>query len=208
MRTEIPIKKDQDMYDYKYILDCAEKAKLLPNLGDYRVTSHVPSVFQSYNPLDILLGNLKWSEVPRKEVGEKVSDIEEDDATRLYENEYRHHKSQRMPYSKKEQQGVVDWIVKYSAYKLLKGNIVWQRMEYLDVGRGRSWQSLKENFRKVVIAQIHTYGLSRSEMIKFKVGMGLLEEVLDSGTEFETREAAEARIKSIGLKQNSPKRKE
>ena len=45
MRTEIPIKKDQDMYDYKYILDCAEKAKLLPNLGDYRVTSHVPSVF-------------------------------------------------------------------------------------------------------------------------------------------------------------------
>jgi len=210
VRTEMPIKKDQDMYDYKYILHCAEKDELLPNLCDYRVTSHVPSVFQSYNPLHILLGNLKWSEVPRKLVGEKVSDIEEeeDDATRLYENEYKHHKSQKLPYSKKEQQEVVDWIVKYSAYKLLRGNLVWKRMEYLGVGRGRSWQSLRQHFLKVVITQIHTYGLSRSEVTKFKVGLGLLEEVPDSGTEFETREEAQARIKATGLKPISPKRKE
>ena len=205
VRTEIPIKKDQDMFDYKYILDCVDKEELLPNLIDYRINSHVPSVFEAYNPLDILQGSLKWSEVPRKPTGERISDIEDNDEVgaemaRSFEAEYRHHKAHRLPYCKKEQQEIVDWIVKYSAYKLLKGNFVWQRMEQVKVGRGRSWQSLKEHFKKVAIGQIHTFGLTRVVMDHFKVGMGLKNEVVSSGTEFETREQVEARIKLVGIR--------
>jgi len=200
VRTEIPIKKDQDMYNYKYVLDCVEKNEILPNLNDYKVTSHVPSIFEPYNALDILQGILKWSDVPRKQLGERVSDIEDEDgeSSRLYEAEYRHYKAQKLPYCKKEQLEIVEWIVKYSAYKLLRGNMVWQRMEEVGVGRGRSWQSLKEHFRKAVINQIHTYGLTRRVIDQFYVGMGIHEEVLDSGTEFETREDVEARIKLAG----------
>jgi len=209
VRTEIPIKKDQDMFDYKYIIDCVEKDELLANLIDYRITSHVPSIFEKYNPLDILQGILKWSDVPKKPTGERVSDIEDDevgeDLRRSFEAEYRHHKVRGMPYCKKEQQEMVDWVVKYSAFKLLKGNLVWQRMEHAGVGRGRSWQSLKEHFRKGIIGQIHTFGLSRIEVNHFKVGMGLQEEELTSGTECETREEAEARIRLVGIRPLKPK---
>merc|ERR1719376_20102 len=71
-------------------------------------------------------------------------------------------------------------------------------MEEVGVGRGRSWQSLKEHFRKAVINQIHTFGLTRRVIDQFNVGMGIQEEVLESGTEFETREEVEARIKLAG----------
>ena len=162
------------MYNYKYILDCVEKNEILPNLNDYRVISHVPSIFEPYNALDILQGNLNWSDVPRKQLGERVSDIEDEDGetSRLYEAEYRHFKAQKLPYCKKEQLEIVEWIVRYTAFKLLRGKLVWQRMEEVGVGRGRSWQSLKEHFRKVVINQIHTFGLTRKLMDQFKVGSG------------------------------------
>eukprot|EP00092_Neocalanus_flemingeri_P049075 GFUD01056275.1.p1 GENE.GFUD01056275.1~~GFUD01056275.1.p1 ORF type:complete len:205 (+),score=54.47 GFUD01056275.1:19-633(+) len=133
VRTEIPIKKDLDMIDYKYILDCVEDNDLLTNLSDCKVSSHITWIFEPYNPMDILLGNRKWSDVPKKQVGEKVSDIEDDEAgedmRQTFETEYRHHKANRLPYCKKEQQEIVDWIVKYTAFKLLKGNIVWKSME-------------------------------------------------------------------------------
>eukprot|EP00090_Calanus_glacialis_P016457 TRINITY_DN25768_c0_g1_i1.p1 TRINITY_DN25768_c0_g1~~TRINITY_DN25768_c0_g1_i1.p1 ORF type:complete len:1107 (-),score=385.74 TRINITY_DN25768_c0_g1_i1:97-3417(-) len=211
VRTEIPIKKDQDMFDYKYIIDCVDKDELLDNLIDYRISSHVPSIFEHYNPVDILQGILKWSDVPKKPTGERVSDIEDEevgeDMRRSFEAEYRHHKAHKLPYCKKEQQEMVDWIVKYSAFKLVKGNLVWQRMEEAKVGRGRSWQSLKEHFRKGIIGQIHTFGLSRVVVNHFKVGMGLQEEVLTSGTECETREKAEARIKLVGIRPLGPRAK-
>jgi len=78
VRTEIPIKMDQDMYNYKYALDCVEKNEILANLNDYKVISSLPSIFEPYNALDILQGMLKWSDVPRKQLGERVSDIEYD----------------------------------------------------------------------------------------------------------------------------------
>ena len=189
--------KDQDMFDYKYILDCIDKNELLNNLSDYKVKSHIPSTFEAYNPLEVLLGNLKWSEVPKKVVGESVSDIEDDVGEELrksFEADYRHHKVKGQPYCKKEQIQIVEWIIKYNAFKSLGGNSVWQRMEEARVGRGRSWQSLKEHFKKVVIGQIHTFGLTQAVKDKFKVGMGKMEEVPTSEMDYETPEEVESRI--------------
>ena len=59
---------------------------------------------------------------------------------------------------------------------------------------------MKEHFKKVAIGQIHTFGLTRVVMDHFKVGMGLKNEVVSSGTEFETREQVEARIKLVGIR--------
>ena len=132
-------------------------------MNDYKVESHLPSVYEAYNPLEVLLGSLKWSEVPVKVMGERVSDIEDDfgeESKNSFKADYRRHKAQGLAYCKNEQIKIVNWIIKYKAFKLLKGNIVWQKMEEAMVGRGVSWQSLKEHFKKVIIGQIHTFGLT------------------------------------------------
>ena len=179
MHTEIPLKKDQDMFRHEYVLDCVEHQKILPNLRAYKVSSHVTTLLSEYNPLDILQGNLKWSDVPIVTDGEKVSDIESEDDTRgdelrkTYEKEYKYHKSSRLLYSKKEEQQIIDYIVDHDYYKILKGNSVWKSMENAGVGCGRSWQSMKEYFRKCIFVKINSYGLSKHEIMSFRVGMGL-----------------------------------
>ena len=80
-------KDDGDAFSAKYILDCAEAKKLIGDLSSYRVNKR--SNFEEYNPIDILMGKRKWSDLsrtlsakirsPRKElVEEEVSDIDDD----------------------------------------------------------------------------------------------------------------------------------
>ena len=69
-------------------------------------------------------------------------------------------KAYRRPYSRKEQQEVVGHLVAQRSWGLVKGNTVWQGMEEAGVcGGRRTWQSMKEHFRKQIMAKIHTFGL-------------------------------------------------
>ena len=69
-------------------------------------------------------------------------------------------KAYRRPYSRKEQQEVVGHLVAQRSWGLVKGNTVWQRMEEVGVcGGRRTWQSMKEHFRRQIMAKIHTFGL-------------------------------------------------
>ena len=68
--------KYKDIFDYNFIFDCMKHKCLVPNLNDYILGK---SAFEPYNALDILCGNRKWSELPRVELGERVSDIEDAD---------------------------------------------------------------------------------------------------------------------------------
>ena len=85
-------------------------------------------------------------------------------------------KSNRMAYCRKEQERIVQWIIENRGYNELRGNLLWKKMESDKVSRGRSYQSLKEHFRKVIITQIHTFKLSEDIVDNFKVGMGLKED--------------------------------
>lgn len=119
VRGEVSLRREQDMFDYKYVLDCVKENSILPNMLDYRINSHLPSILQPYDPVDILLGYKRWKDIPEVE-GEKVSDVEDDDFDndRLGNDVASKHnvfKSVRFPYSKKNQQEIVNFLVKYSA---------------------------------------------------------------------------------------------
>ena len=180
---EVSLRRDQDMFDHNYVLDCLKEKMILPNLLDYRINSNIPSPFQQYDPIDVLLGYKKWRDIPKVE-GDKISDIEDfvdDDAQDTHRSERQAlpmvFKSYRIPYSKKQEQEIVNFLVKHSAYKMIKGNSIWQRMEETGVCKGdRTWQSMKEHFRKKIIHVIHSFGLSWRQVRKFRAPFGLDEE--------------------------------
>merc|ERR1719319_881391 len=168
-KGEIALKKDQDMFDYKYVVDCARAGRILPNLLQYRINTQ--SQFAKYDPVDILLGSCQWSTLSKRDEGERVSDIEdveEHDVARA-DREFKMFKSARYSYSKKEQLEMLQFIFKRKAYKLLKGNVIWQRMEenYVCEGR-RTWQSMKEHFRKQVMPKIQQFGITIRQIRKLR----------------------------------------
>merc|ERR1719319_1534755 len=168
-KGEIALKKDQDMFDYKYVVDCARAGRILPNLLQYRINTQ--SQFAEYDPVDILLGSCQWSTLSKRDEGERVSDIEdveEHDVARA-DREFKMFKSARYSYSKKEQLEMLQFIFKRKAYKLLKGNVIWQRMEENDVcGGRRTWQSMKEHFRKQVMPKIQQFGITIRQIRKLR----------------------------------------
>jgi hypothetical protein len=57
----------------------------------------------------------QWSEIPRKEEGEVVPAIEDDQEFRnLHDHEYRAFKSSRMPYTRRDQKEIVDFLGRFS----------------------------------------------------------------------------------------------
>ena len=103
----------------------------------------------------------------------------------------------RLPYSKSEQQQIVDYIIETKSFKFIKGNQLWQEMQKdQTVCKGRrTWQSMKENFHKQIVPQLHIYKNVNNKVANcFKrVLMGLTLD-LDSVSNEE--------------KENSPKKKE
>ena len=73
----------------------------------------------------------------------------------------------------------------------LQGNTIWKQLEESKVCSGnRTWQSMKEQFRKVffdlyslylvqlfvtqvIVHKIESFGLSRKELFKFQEGLGI-----------------------------------
>ncbi len=53
----------------------------------------------------------------------------------------------RRPYTEKEDETIVDYMLHYDLVSKTRGNAVWQFMSKVQVCPGRSWQSMKERFR-------------------------------------------------------------
>ena len=110
--------------------------------------------------------------------GEAISDMEEDDIGEDDEREAgtstsKAFKTSRSAYTAPERAEIVEELVKREAYKMLKGNAIWKVLEKEGVCRGkRSWQSLKEQFKKAIAPEIGSYGLDQNELDKFKAALG------------------------------------
>ena len=72
----------QDIFSYQYIRDCLRDNMLRENLAEYRINK---SVYEYYDPLDILLGHKKWQDLSKRTPlyqddaeGEECSDIGKD----------------------------------------------------------------------------------------------------------------------------------
>ena len=197
------ISGQHDFFDANYVINCSARRSLLPDLTSYRVNR--VSVYQAYNPVDVLTGKRKWDEILKADCGEKVSDIEDDVSEENMTLGKRKVKLKggRMPYCRREREEIVEWIVKNGVFKDLRGNRVWARME-LEMG-GRSQQSLKEHFRKVIMPQIHTFKLSEENLDNFRVGMGLKQDdMVGARIALMSKESPRKKKKS---KVDSPKKK-
>ena len=57
---------------------------------------------------------------------------------------------------------IIKFIIEKKRFDDVKGNELWQVMEDRKVVEGRSWQSMKERFRKVIRGKIKSYGLENN----------------------------------------------
>jgi hypothetical protein len=70
-------------------------------------------------------------------------------------------------YSRDEDLKILNFIAENKRFDDVRGNEVWQSMEERKVVEGRSWQSMKERFRKVISDKLMTYGLSNETVRRF-----------------------------------------
>ena len=70
-------------------------------------------------------------------------------------------------YTTAEDEKIIDYIIKHNKFTGLAGNALWVEMERNGILPGRSWGSLKERFRKVILKQIKIYNLSEKNEKKF-----------------------------------------
>ena len=73
------------------------------------------------------------------------------------------------PYIRSEEKKILDWIIKTGRYSEVKGIAMWRILEASNEVPGRSYQSMKERFRKHIANDIQHYGLKEDEVAKFKL---------------------------------------
>lgn len=61
----------------------------------------------------------------------------------------------RPEYTYEEENAIVHFIVKKDAYNMVKGDKLWKDMEEENICPNRTWQSLKQHFRKFMINDLH-----------------------------------------------------
>ena len=74
----------------------------------------------------------------------------------------------RRNYSFREEEKIVQWIARTRRYSEVNGIAMWKIMEASKVLEDRSYQSMKERFRKHIIRKIEVYNLTESEKAAFK----------------------------------------
>lgn len=121
------------------------------------------------------------SEESSDESGHKVSDISSDEThsqtvtpkKKRFVNKRRLTPSKALPkqtklYSLDEDVAILDFIIASGRLDELKGNALWKDAENNDTLPQRSWQSMKERFRKYIIGNIDTFDINKEHKEKIK----------------------------------------
>ena len=204
----------KDLFRLDYVRDCVQKGQLIPNLRDYRLGEK--SVYLDYDPFKVLKGELTWAQLERSKenlddgmyrymygftfqtsiymyvlLSSVCSDSDDDgvDGSSRYPMASRPPQS-RNPYTQREKEQILCYIVKKRAYNLLKGNEFWIRAA-ARLNLGRTWQSLKEHFRKQIYPALGSLGgVSKRHQTKIKLGYD--GDLVESSFEEEEEESAPA----------------
>lgn len=184
-----------DVFSAQYIYDCVKEKRLL-DPSKYRVNKN-SCYTDDIKVLDIIRGVRSWADCVRVEIEgpEDVSDFSDDENFNvLMQN--RTWKTGRRPYSRNEQKSILEFIIKNKRYGEVKGNVLWKDMEKRKVCPLRSWESMKEHYRKVIITDLAPYQLSKK--IEAKLYKGYTDGKYhkessddDEGSEVETEEKAD-----------------
>ncbi|ROT69387.1 putative serine/arginine repetitive matrix protein 2-like [Penaeus vannamei] len=158
-----------DVFSAQYIYDCVKEKRLL-DPSKYRVNKN-SCYTDDIKVLDIIRGVRSWADCVRVEIEgpEDVSDFSDDENFNvLMQN--RTWKTGRRPYSRNEQKSILEFIIKNKRYGEVKGNVLWKDMEKRKVCPLRSWESMKEHYRKVIITDLAPYQLSKKIEAKLYKG--------------------------------------
>lgn len=71
-------------------------------------------------------------------------------------------------YTLMEDQTILDYISNTCRYSQVNGNALWKLMEDRNLLDGRTWQSMKERFRKRIIHRLERYKLSSQNLERFQ----------------------------------------
>jgi len=126
-------------------------------------------------------GNAKRNEVNECEVikhaDENSSDDNNNDGEKAeegsshkfwYKKDARGFRKNAKQYTEEEDLNILKYIEENQMFENVKGRKVWQEIEEKNILEGRTWQSMKERFRKVMMTRIKSYGLIEETVQKFK----------------------------------------
>ncbi|KAK4324359.1 hypothetical protein Pmani_004986 [Petrolisthes manimaculis] len=156
-----------DNFKSQYIYDCIKEGRVLP-IGDYRVEKH--SYYDDQiNPMEILMGIHSWSDCQPVNSRQKVQ-VTDDTFFDEMEPSPRTSRARapttskfnRGAYTHKERKAIVDYIIKHKRFREVKGNTVWKRLESEQVCPGRTWQSMKEHYRRYIIYNLAQFKIEGS----------------------------------------------
>lgn len=164
---EIALKRDYDVFDYKYVENCVASNKILPNLIEYRTNQK--SIYIMYNPIDVMLGNKKWSDIERVPEGSKVDDSGFDIEVFQQENDnrYKNFKDGKLNYTRAEEMQILKRLIELREFRG-SGNAIWKRMERSGVcNSNRSWESMRNRFLRYIRPNIRSFELDEKIVKKF-----------------------------------------
>ena len=76
------------------------------------------------------------------------------------------------PYSRSEELKIIHWIIEQKRFSEVSGIKMWKTLEDCNLLPGRSYQSMKERFRKHILPNIQNYQdlkISKVDIDHFKV---------------------------------------
>ena len=73
------------------------------------------------------------------------------------------------PYKNSEDKKIIQWIIKQSRYSEIGGIKMWEILESCNEVPGRSYQSMKERFRKTIMPNIQHYQLEKDQVDRFRM---------------------------------------
>jgi len=99
-----------------------------------------------------------------------VEDLKKADAEIYGEENMDKERTRSCLYSTAEDWKILDFICENKRFADTGGNSLWKQMEEANLLENRTWQSMKERFRKVLLKNIDSYELSEDNLRRFKAG--------------------------------------
>ncbi|KAJ8880772.1 hypothetical protein PR048_017243 [Dryococelus australis] len=150
---------DDEVFSVRYIDDCCKFGKQL-DLKEYRVNK-ISRFGSGFDVMEVFVRNITWERAEKKWGSSDSSNSVLASASP---------NGKRFPYSMKEKRMIVDYVIEHESFSSLKGNVLWQEMskDLANNGISRSWQSLKEHYRKQILPNIESFKLSRKLVRRFQ----------------------------------------
>ena len=82
---------------------------------------------------------------------------------------YRKTSSRRKAYENIEELKIIQWIIRQNRYSEIGGIKLWKDLESCNEVPGRTYQSMKERFRRHIVPNIRNFQLEKDQVERFRM---------------------------------------